>query len=1119
MAIDPTVITTQNVGSLPTSPINLTDKFPHEVDGYLKQSSVNDLAVFIAAYVGAASALVFNTTKVTTGQTLPATTKKEFLFVGAGTFTNVGGGASITTTQGLNVLTSNGSIWTLAVEVPVTVTFNGLVQTIRQGFTGTVTSEGALYDALELIKADVIKSAPFLGSIVPTSTPTNTVNAYWLATQAGTYTNYGGVVVDTNSFAVISVKDGFFSSSQTPIDLSSKADLLAGKNLFSVSTKTDGIFIDGATGATISDVNYTVSDFIPITALTQYIGSSVFRHGALYNSSKVFLAGGTTANTNTITPVSGAAYVRLSLSLLTVNPTTFQFEQGSTSTTYQPYTKVVPASQLDLSLYPKTDTIILPDYVVNHNLFKLKNRQLNKYVQNPGAVIVTGTGWECSDYIPVVAGSYYLSALVKTRTGVGFYNSAKVPLRYADIIKGLVTVNSGEAYVVFNLKSDVSGGYSEVQFETGTIATAYMNGDLNIIKKENVEGLVPLITQVNVNEDKLDELYTALTVISTNLFNPNTTTLGVLNDLTGSISSAGTNANYNTSDFIDVTASTVYSFMNINSSFLARKVVFYNASKVYVSGLNGYIGSATIPSGCTYMRISVANSANPSAPSVGVNQLNGYGVFLGASPVWEEWYLPHIEVPDNEIIENGQISYLYSVGGSINVTNDFGNLGGQVLNSKGYFGNNMFKVVVTTQGTVTVGSVDDVAPMHIWGWTMGANHAWTTYFATITAHSFTNVDIGTEFIQGGIKFYLMRIVNANTVAFVSENLGTTASPNFQILLTGTITRGANNYTISASVADRLYPSIGELTQKVISNGIDVLAGSGVVSKTDKLEVVERYVIYDPTSVLNATIARAGTSDAPTFIGNPAVGVNNVYRFVKEKALLVFANHQFYQSVSLENIMTAQAVCIGANDGVTQYYVPNSNPLNGTIDLRTPTAILWSTSIPTTYVVNSTQPNPLIPPNRVIQYRGNTGFMMAYILTRGTGVNIANYTDRTFEIRNNTGKVYPHPIEGTKVGATATTDTVFSTAMARVYTNLAETRVGNRLSMFEFSVDDEKHIYLDYSGSMLDTLVLNDLSLNGKQITVLESSNAVLLTLNYNNNLIVKATYVSGQTSYIVLMIK
>ena len=224
MAIDPTVITTQNVGSLPTSPINLTDIIPHEVGGYLKQSTIEDLAVFIASYVGAASALVFNTTKVTTGQTLPATSIKEFIFIGAGTFPNVGGGAAITTTQGLNVLTSNGSFWTLSVEVPVTVTFNGLVQTIRQGFTGTVTSEGALFDALELIKADVIKSAPFLGAIKPTDTPTGTIANYWLATQAGTYTNFGGVVVNTNSFAVISRDaEGVFSISQTALDLTEYA--------------------------------------------------------------------------------------------------------------------------------------------------------------------------------------------------------------------------------------------------------------------------------------------------------------------------------------------------------------------------------------------------------------------------------------------------------------------------------------------------------------------------------------------------------------------------------------------------------------------------------------------------------------------------------------------------------------------------------------------------------------------------------------------------------------------------------------------------------------------------------------------------------------------------------
>jgi hypothetical protein len=60
-------------------------------------------------------------------------------------------------------------------------------------------------------------------SIVPTSpAPSGTGIASFTATQAGTYTNYGGLVVSANSFAIISRSAaGVFSISQTPFDLTS----------------------------------------------------------------------------------------------------------------------------------------------------------------------------------------------------------------------------------------------------------------------------------------------------------------------------------------------------------------------------------------------------------------------------------------------------------------------------------------------------------------------------------------------------------------------------------------------------------------------------------------------------------------------------------------------------------------------------------------------------------------------------------------------------------------------------------------------------------------------------------------------------------------------------------
>lgn len=66
----------------------------------------------------------------------------------------------------------------------------------------------------------------FLGSVVPTDTPTGTGKAFWNATQAGTYTNFGGKVVNANSFAVISRDSaGVFSISQTAFDITTKVNV------------------------------------------------------------------------------------------------------------------------------------------------------------------------------------------------------------------------------------------------------------------------------------------------------------------------------------------------------------------------------------------------------------------------------------------------------------------------------------------------------------------------------------------------------------------------------------------------------------------------------------------------------------------------------------------------------------------------------------------------------------------------------------------------------------------------------------------------------------------------------------------------------------------------------
>lgn len=154
--IDPNEVTTARVGELPPSPFDLTDNIPHEIGDTLFRGTVQQLGDVIGDYLGAVSGLSFNNTVVPDGGTLPDTETKEWLFVGKGTFHNVGGQPDIITTEVLNILSSNGIYWSLAVEIPIDVELAGITQNIRSGYTETTPSEDAVYKRI----AEIIGMIP-----------------------------------------------------------------------------------------------------------------------------------------------------------------------------------------------------------------------------------------------------------------------------------------------------------------------------------------------------------------------------------------------------------------------------------------------------------------------------------------------------------------------------------------------------------------------------------------------------------------------------------------------------------------------------------------------------------------------------------------------------------------------------------------------------------------------------------------------------------------------------------------------------------------------------------------------------------------------------------------------
>jgi hypothetical protein len=114
-----------------------------------------------------------------------------------------------------------------------------------------------------------------------------------------------------------------------------------GKNLFDKATVSSNYWLlqDGSIQA---HADYSTSDFIPVTAGEQYcLPATKTRRLKYYNSSKVALTNdwdiASGQDPQVITVPAGASYVKITIDYRSVDINSFQFEKGSTPTSYEPY--------------------------------------------------------------------------------------------------------------------------------------------------------------------------------------------------------------------------------------------------------------------------------------------------------------------------------------------------------------------------------------------------------------------------------------------------------------------------------------------------------------------------------------------------------------------------------------------------------------------------------------------------------------------------------------------------------------------------------------------------------------------------------------------------------------
>lgn len=949
-----------------------------------------------------------------------------------------------------------------------------------------------------------------------------------------------------------------------------------------------------------------------------------------------------------------------------------------------------------------------PETMSSRNLFNPDAIQIDLYQSTELTGLSSEAGWECSEFIPVEAGTYYLSS-DKSRSGLGTFDIDKNPVRYLALNTGAFTVEAGEAFVVFNLISPTSAGWTWAQLEKGSVGTDFVPYRKGIVKKEWVEGYEELLDKIESYDETLDksEVFKIEKTPTDNLLNPNTVTVGVL--VSGTTGALDTYELYTSSDFIPVNPLQTYRVVrkdgDSTTSWHARTTAFYDLNKQFIGGLSTATITPTTIANTAFMRIGVPSTSHPETTA----PINDYALFEGSDPkdFVEFGNIVSVEIDgisisekgDNEIATMGdvrnqpvppnpaqdlvdaldvqaemtanmldpnsvinhsllsanngvatpgpEIQYFtsdyipveegqtYSVvrrdgstatvarvsayydenkvflsglnlstttlvpptnarfvrfsapnmihGSSPATPEDFAMFEGGpqewvkygseititikgtepqskplnalatmadlqsneaygvlrytvdesvldvfegnnrlslvVGSARGFDGNDMTNFESYLMNGIEAGNSDDVAPIHMLSTTLGANHGLPVAAGTIESHGLTNTEIGRGWLHSnGTTQYIVRIIDADNILFMSDNIGTFEDPQYSYIDVGTISRAGVTKTITEITGTQLLPAIKNLSIKLYDHdGKEILKPSS--GRTDSIKIMEHYDIMYPSDILENLKLRAGQSGEPVYDGRIVASIDNVYTITDNLTVLVSQTFRPMMAVSLQDTMVTQSSALGNAATTAQYYVPNSSPI-GAINFRKPTTVAWSSSLPDIFFNVANSPDPTNPPNRVINYLEDTGFMIGHLLDRGVGQNLKDYTANTFEIRKSTGKVYPHPIEGSVVGnnGNAIVGKAFSAVVYRSYTKISTTRTAERLSLFTFNYDGALYVFADYNASVYDSIDLNRPDLLGKRIEVLDAVNCEVGSTVYAGPVAVSANYVEGETCFAVFKI-
>lgn len=375
---------------------------------------------------------------------------------------------------------------------------------------------------------------------------------------------------------------------------------------------------------------------------------------------------------------------------------------------------------------------------------------------------------------------------------------------------------------------------------------------------------------------------------------------------------------------------------------------------------------------------------------------------------------------------------------------------------------------------------DDVAPSHLYGDTLLANHGYRGCKYTATSHGKSNSDIGSQYTNGSNNYVLINVVDVDTlwVAETSSNL-TTVYPDNSTLTYVSGGATTTDIQVTASTASQFYPCFQNYNLDVTVDGEAHTQKEYGIGYSDKVEFSESYELLSRDDIISWYVTSGDSSLTPT--GTSVLAQSSNYQFDFEGNCTIELDFEFLAEISVQDIMGLQAVVAQFDS----YYIPKTVEFTHEGEQLNYSMIEPSgaTGIVSIDFTPEKLDDSAIPSDRWLQINGEGVAAMGFLPVKSAGINRAlNVPIQTAQIRSYSDKIYPRLVD--KGDFTSTIGEKYEATAYRI----VHTPLSGATATYPVRTDKFDYYFIDYHNTTGTVNIPMPTDFTGEVFEIVESRN-------------------------------